>query len=69
MSRHLFGWDLPPGVSQRMIDEAAGEEGPCQVCGKPVEDCTCPACPTCGVVGDPDCYFSHGMKRHPEKGI
>lgn len=24
MSRHPFGWDLPPGVTQRQIDEAAG---------------------------------------------
>lgn len=22
--RHTFGWDLPPGVTNRMIDEAAG---------------------------------------------
>lgn len=28
MSRHLFGWDLPPGVSQRDIDEAYGVEEP-----------------------------------------
>lgn len=25
MTRHPFGWDLPPGVTQRMIDEAAGD--------------------------------------------
>lgn len=24
MSRHPFGWSLPPGVTDRMIDEAAG---------------------------------------------
>jgi hypothetical protein len=24
MSRNPFGWDLPPGVTQRMIDDAAG---------------------------------------------
>lgn len=24
MSRRTFGWDLPPGVTDRMIDEAAG---------------------------------------------
>lgn len=24
MTRSIFGWDLPPGVTQRMIDEAAG---------------------------------------------
>jgi hypothetical protein len=24
MSRSVFGWSLPPGVTDRMIDEAAG---------------------------------------------
>lgn len=24
MGRHTFGWSLPPGVTDRMIDEAAG---------------------------------------------
>ena len=24
MSRRMFGWDLPPGCTQRHIDEAAG---------------------------------------------
>jgi hypothetical protein len=31
MSRHLFGWDLPPGVSQRMIDEQCGEGDPMDI--------------------------------------
>ena len=28
MNRSIFGWSLPPGVTDRMIDEAAGgDEG------------------------------------------
>ena len=37
--RSIFGWDLPPGVTQRMIDDASGHEGPldCPVCNDGVE--------------------------------
>ena len=35
MSKHLFGWSLPPGVSQRDIDEAYGNDR-CPVCGDPL---------------------------------
>jgi hypothetical protein len=28
MTRNVFGWDLPPGVTQRMIDEAVGADDP-----------------------------------------
>jgi hypothetical protein len=55
MSR-LFGWDLPPGVTTRMINEAAGGDGPCEVCGYDVEACVCPECPTCQEQGRPECY-------------
>lgn len=36
-----FGWDLPPGVTQKQIDDWLGddEEGLCPDCGE--EDCTC----------------------------
>jgi len=27
-SRNVFGWDLPPGVTQRMIDESVGGNDP-----------------------------------------
>jgi hypothetical protein len=54
--RNLFGWDLPPGVSQRMIDEQC-EGGPCECCGHPPEDCICPECDFCESVGDPKCYL------------
>jgi hypothetical protein len=37
--RHTFGWSLPPGVTQRHIDEAAGgydePPEPCPICGDP----------------------------------
>jgi hypothetical protein len=57
MSRHPFGWDLPPGVTQRMIDEqCGGDEGPCECCGNDPADCVCPECPVCGSQGDPKCY-------------
>ena len=28
MTKHPFGWDLPPGVTQRMIDESVGGDDP-----------------------------------------
>jgi hypothetical protein len=28
MTRNVFGWDLPPGVTQRMIDESIGGDEP-----------------------------------------
>lgn len=65
MSRGIFGWSLPPGVSMRDIDP---DPGPCQVCGRdPSGDCLCPECPTCGVFGDPECYEKHGLVRTPEQ--
>jgi len=56
-----FGWSLPPGVSQRMIDDAAGVEGPCMVCGKAIDNCICPTCDKCDEVGNPVCYKEHGL--------
>jgi len=56
MSRSMFGWSLPPGVTSRMIDEAYGREEPCQICGLWPDDCICPECPVCGSFGDPACY-------------
>lgn len=53
MTRSIFGWSLPPGVSMRDIDPP---EFPCLVCGHMSESCICPECPDCGVCGDPDCY-------------
>ena len=34
-----FGWDLPPGVTPKMIDEAMGGDTPeCPKCDGPMED-------------------------------
>jgi hypothetical protein len=66
MNRNVFGWDYPPGVTQRMIDDAYGREEPCDVCGLMADgDCICPECPECGATGDPHCYEpdGHGLTR------
>ena len=56
----IFGWDLPPGVTSSMLP-GNQPEGPCEVCGLPVDDCICPECPECGCQGDPECYDKHGL--------
>lgn len=61
--RSVFGWDLPPGCTQRHIDMAYGYDGPCELCGRdPALDCQCVECPTCGNAGDPVCYERHGLR-------
>lgn len=60
----IFGWSLPPGVTHRMIDEAMGCEGLCEVCGNNVDECICPECPRCGVFGEPECYNKDGPHYH-----
>jgi hypothetical protein len=50
-----------------MIDEAYGVEGPCECCGKFVDDCICEACPRCDTYGDPNCYKEHGMEYTAEQ--
>ena len=77
--RNVFGWSLPPGCSNRDIDEAAGVDQPCAVCIMDVADCCCPECPTCGSQGDPACYEisdslnaidkGHGLKLNKEQVI
>jgi hypothetical protein len=53
-----FGWSLPPGVTNRMIDQAYGIDQPCEVCGgnPDTDECICPECPVCEAYGDPYCY-------------
>lgn len=65
--RSIFGWSLPPGVTNSMIERAYGGEGPCDVCGKVLDDCICPECPVCTSAGDPQCYEQHGMDRTCEQ--
>ncbi len=67
MVRSIFGWDLPPGCTHRMIDEAMGVDQPCEVCGVFVDDCICPECKVCGEYGDPACYSKHGMEKSDEQ--
>ena len=69
MSRNIFGWSLPPGVTQRQIDEAYGQEGPCAVCRKSVDMCICPECGVCEAQGDPKCYTEHNLKLDRAQAI
>lgn len=57
----MTGWNLPPGCTSRMIDEAMGAECPCEMCGRWADDCLCPECPKCGEYGNPHCYREHGL--------
>ena len=43
--RSIFGWDLPPGVTHRMIDDAFGHEDPLD----------CPVCSDGAEMDGPDC--------------
>lgn len=51
------GFNLPPGVSLRDIED----HFLCEVCD--TDNCECPECPKCKVAGDPCCYES---KHFPE---
>jgi hypothetical protein len=62
----IFGWDLPPGCTQKQIDDLFAE-GPCDICGKDVDHCICPECPVCGAIGDPVCYDLHGLVQTQEQ--
>jgi hypothetical protein len=56
MSYRPFGWDLPPGVTHKMIDDQFGAEGPldCPICADGNELDTDadldPFCPTHGKI-------------------
>jgi hypothetical protein len=50
--------NLPPGVTNSMIESAAGGEGPCPCCGRALDACVCPECEVCGAQGDFRCYES-----------
>ena len=43
MPRNPFGWSLPPGVTQRHIDEAIGDDDDyhCDICGLFSDECEC----------------------------
>lgn len=60
MSRHLFGWSLPPGAANHPNAPWNQEEFPCDVCGLFSDECICPECPVCQCYGDPGCYAPDG---------
>lgn len=63
MGHSIFGWSYPPGCS----GPPDCDEGPCDVCGRSVDDCICPECPVCQTHGDPACYENHGLTRTQEQ--
>jgi hypothetical protein len=51
-----------------MIDEAAGVDRPCDMCGAAnPDDCVCPECPVCQTLGDPKCYQHHGLRLNKKQ--
>lgn len=64
MTKLRSGWNMPPGCFRTPGDE---DDGPCDVCGKSIDDCICPECSVCSSHGDPVCYEKHGMVRTPEQ--
>lgn len=63
----MTGWNLPPGCTDRMIDDAMGANAHCEVCLQHVDSCVCPECPTCGDAGNPHCYQHHGLEHTAEQ--
>jgi len=68
---NIFGWDLPPGCTQRQINEAFGGEGPldCPVCNDGVEmngpDCAVCGYVTCGKHGCVTCQELEKLRPIP----
>lgn len=60
----IFGWSYPPGCNGTPHDEP---DQPCEVCGNDLDNCICPECPECGDIGNPRCYFGHGLHRTEEQ--
>jgi hypothetical protein len=59
----IFGYSMPPGCNSTPYDD----EYPCEVCGRFADDCICPECRECEVIGAPKCYEQHGMVRNQEQ--
>ena len=67
MSKSIFGWDLPPGVITRMIEQAyEADDGPCAICAKPADACICPECQVCREIGRPQCYRTSPGEGFPD---
>lgn len=40
----------------------------CEICNKEVDNCRCPECPTCGMIGNPSCIMeNHFSEETKEK--
>jgi hypothetical protein len=50
-----MSWNLPPGCTDKHIDEAAPQGRQCEACGFGEDYCACPICPVCGLQGEPRC--------------
>jgi hypothetical protein len=59
----IFGWSYPPGAANDPNAPWNQGDGPCDVCGEPVDACICPECPVCGAQGDPACYVERECPR------
>lgn len=63
--------NLPPGVTDRMIEEQT-QVGYCEVCGghpeSDTDPCICPECPVCGSYGDLVCYANRGDRARYKLG-
>ena len=62
-----FGWSYPPGAAGDPNAPWNQVEGPCEVCGKCVDECICPECPVCGEQGNGYCYRDHGIEKSDEQ--
>jgi hypothetical protein len=63
----IFGWSYPPGAAN---DPNAPynqtDDGPCDVCGKAIDDCICPECDVCGETGNTECYDEHMVRTQQQ---
>jgi hypothetical protein len=60
----MTGWNLPPGTTYQMLDDAVGVDSRCDVCKQLTDDCICQVCLTCGVQGSPYCYADLAMPHN-----
>ena len=42
-------------------DRYGGFDVECEICDLDPAECKCPVCPSCGVQGDPRCFFEDGI--------
>lgn len=59
----MGGFNLPPGVTSRMIEKSVGVGALCECCGSHADECICPECPTCGETGNRACYGYNDLMK------